>query len=105
MTPRKSGLVTHIKRFMEAMGERYQRALQVIDEALHSEDFKERKWVVDLLLKWVPDLPATPQGSKPEPGKPAARDPLADIDTSLMSDQELLRTIRAALDGDGEAQK
>jgi hypothetical protein len=51
MAPRKKGLVPRLKDFWTALGERYHRVLQVVDDALSSENLKERAWAVDVILK------------------------------------------------------
>jgi hypothetical protein len=88
-----SGLLPKIKAFMDALGDRYQRALQVIDEALASDNLKDKIWAVDLILK------RTPSGSSEEiPSKKqvSVHNPSPEELDSL-SDTELLNRIRSHL--------
>ncbi len=96
MTPRKTGLMAKLKRFMEALSDRYHRVLQIIDEALASEDFKEKKWAVDLILKGAetPDKPSRVK-SQARPALPATE---SEPDPALLSEEELIRHIRARLE-------
>ena len=60
--------------FEAALGARYQRALQVIDEALESENFKHKIWAVDRILKSIKSCTSAAQKNKrlAEPTKKAA---------------------------------
>ena len=88
-----------LKQFMEALSERYQRVLQIVDDALASDDFKEKKWAVDLILKGQDEIAAerkAAKAAKGQPAKPVAQRPEW-LDVSLLSDEELLRRIRDSL--------
>ncbi len=50
----KPGILPKLKGFLNALGDRYQKALQVIDEALASDNFKDQIWAVDWILKRMP---------------------------------------------------
>jgi hypothetical protein len=52
-SPSGDALIPRLKQFLIELGKRYQVALNVIDEALHSENFKEKIWAVELILKRV----------------------------------------------------
>lgn len=52
--PSKTGLLPKLKGLLDALGDRYHRVLQVIDEALESDSLKDRIWAVDLILKKTP---------------------------------------------------
>ena len=69
-TARKGLLPAPMQALLASLGARYHRALQVIDEALDSENFKEKTWAVDLILKR---------------GKSAAADDELSIDAALLS--------------------
>jgi hypothetical protein len=88
----KNGLITKLKTFVDALGDRYQRALQVIDEALASDSLKDKIWAVDLILKRTP----TPTPDVETPRKEAAELPSAAALDGL-SDAELLNRIRGYL--------
>lgn len=104
MTPRKpttkKGLLPKLKSFMNALGDRYQRALQVIDEALASENLKDKIWAVDLILKRTP-APDTEAKLKTSSEQPEAPAPLTPEELAELSEAELLKRIREAL-GDGD---
>ena len=104
MTPRKpttkKGLLPKLKSFMNALGDRYQRALQVIDEALASENLKDKIWAVDLILKRTP-APDTDAKLKTSSEHPEAPAPLTQEELAELSEAELLKRIREAL-GDGD---
>lgn len=104
MTPRKQpvkpsktmGLFPKLKRFWEALGDRYQRALQVIDEALASDNLKDKIWAVDLILKKTPASDTTNTKSVNIPDEP--EEPiLSPGDLEQLSDAELLSKIRVHL--------
>lgn len=102
MTPRKptakKGLLPKLKSFLDALGDRYQRALQVIDEALDSESLKDKIWAVDLILKRtpVPEPKTKAEASKTDSPQPMTREEL-----DQLSEAELLKRIRDAL-GEGD---
>lgn len=90
--PAKRGLIPKLKGFLESLGDRYQRALQVIDEALASDSLKDKIWAVDLILKKTP-APETIQTKKQN----ATEKPLELPDFEQLSDTELLNRIRQYL--------
>lgn len=87
----KRGLLPKLRGFMDALSDRYQQALQVIDEALASESLKDKIWAVDLILKKTP----APEKTQP-PEKPAEK-PLSPAELGQLSDAELLSKIRSHL--------
>lgn len=98
MSPRKStsktdGLLPKLKHFLEALGDRYQRVLSVIDEALSSDSLKDKIWAVDLILKRTPAAPPAAEAAKPD----LADDADALPDPEKMSDAELLSQLRKYL--------
>lgn len=95
-TKRKTGLLPKLKGLFEALGDRYQRVLQVIDEALASDNLKDRIWAVDWILKRTPD-PAPPEPSKSARQK-ARQETLSPESLAKMNDAELLARIRTYLD-------
>jgi hypothetical protein len=101
MTERKSsakkGFLPKLRGLMEALGDRYQRVLHVIDEALDSDNLKDRIWAVDWILKRSP----APESLAESPGKKTRKAPdPAELDR--LSDAELLARIRRMLgDTDG----
>jgi|GEM_PF-2347950 hypothetical protein len=103
MTPRKptakKGLLPKLKSFLDALGDRYQRALQVIDEALDSESLKDKIWAVDLILKRAPAPEPSPKNIATENKTDSPR-PLTREELDQLSEAELLKRIRDAL---GEA--
>jgi hypothetical protein len=93
-TPAKKGLLPKLKGFLEGLGDRYQRVLQVIDEALASESLKDKIWAVDLILKRTPPpeaLSDTPENSRSAAGTPD----LSGLEQ--LSDAELLARLRQQL--------
>lgn len=90
MTPRKApaskGL---LKRLWEALGDRYHRVLQVIDEALASDNFKEKTWAVDWILKHAPQEDKAENQARHK----AERAP-SPQELDAMSEEELLTHIR-----------
>lgn len=94
LSAKRGGLLPQLKTFMEALTDRYQRVLQVIDEALASDSLKDKIWAVDLILKRTP--------AEPSPVKPdAAQNPVEKAGASetlaSLSDAELLARIRSHL--------
>ncbi len=89
--PPQTGLLPKLKNLLDALSDRYQRVLSVIDEALDSESMKDKIWAVDLILKRTPtDTPApTPNGK----GKKSDA-PLNPADLEQLSEQELLNRVR-----------
>lgn len=117
MASRKSsgpskGLLSRLRAFVDALGDRYQRALQVVDEALASENLKEKMWAVNLILKQAPPPEretSSPEKRRPEkrrPGKGAPdqdnpdsseEDDDDDTDPEKLEEGELIRRIRRYL--------
>ena len=81
-----------MKRFMQALADRYHKILEVIDEALASESLKDRIWAVELLLKRAKPEEA-PEPAPKKRGKSAGKLP-ADL-----SDAELLAAVEEVLRG------
>ncbi|WP_303673614.1 hypothetical protein [Vampirovibrio chlorellavorus] len=95
MKPKKilpqTGLLPKLKNLLEALSDRYQRVLGVIDEALDSDSMKDKIWAVDLILKRTP----TESPSGPASGKGKKTDaPLNPADLEQLSEQELLNRVR-----------
>lgn len=89
--PSKTGLLPKLKGFLDALGDRYHRVLQVIDEALESDSLKDRIWAVDLILKKTPtDAPALKENTS----KQKAMQP---SELAALSDSELLARIQGYL--------
>lgn len=88
--PSTNGLLPKLKQFLDALADRYFKALAVIDEALDSESMKDKIWAVDLILKRTPsDATATDaiaKKGKRKPSKPA--------ELEHLSETELLDRIR-----------
>lgn len=96
MKPKKilpqTGLLPKLKNLLDALSDRYQRVLGVIDEALDSDSMKDKIWAVDLILKRTPtDTPSTPTDGK---GKKADAQ-LNPTDLEQLSEQELLNRVRS----------
>lgn len=88
----KTTLINKFRAFMDALSDRYQQVLKVIDEALASESLKDRSWAVDIILKRA--LPPEGTAEKAKSKKPKAPT-LAEL--SRMSDEELMQRIQQAL--------
>jgi hypothetical protein len=89
--PPQTGLLPKLKNLLDALSDRYQRVLGVIDEALDSDSMKDKIWAVDLILKRTPtDSPATPASGK---GK-KTESTLSPADLEQLSEQELLNRVR-----------
>lgn len=88
----RAGFLPKLKGFLEGLGDRYQRVLQVIDEALASDNLKDKIWAVDLILKRTPSVEPGKEvnGKQPAASKPA--------DLEKLSEAELLARLRALLD-------
>ncbi len=102
MTPRKAatpkGLLPKIKSFIEALGDRYHRALQVIDEALASDNLKDKIWAVDWILKRLPTstgMELDPKGPTPQEKK--AKRALTLAQMRALQETELVNRIRGYL--------
>jgi len=104
-SPRKTirpGLLLPMQALLEALGARYQRAMKVIDEALDSENFKEKVWAVDWILKRGKTaideelaLNAALTASSENRDADSTATPAEDL--SKLSDGELLTRIRGYL--------
>lgn len=94
-TPAKKGLLPKLKSFLDALGDRYQKALQVIDEALASDNLKDKIWAVDLILKRTP---ASEAADKKESSAQSKALDAKTLDT--LSETELMSRIRILLDED-----
>ncbi|HEY9686700.1 MAG TPA: hypothetical protein V6C52_06980 [Coleofasciculaceae cyanobacterium] len=93
-TPAKKGLLPKLKGFLEGLGDRYQRVLQVIDEALASENFKDKIWAADWILKRTPPPEALSDTQKAN--RAAAKN--SDLpELEQLSDAELLARLRQHL--------
>ncbi len=91
----KPGLLPKLKTFLNGLADRYQRVLQVIDEALASDSLKDKIWAVDLILKRTPmETPAT----KGQTIKPPAAENL-----ETLNEAELLARIRKHLSSGGDS--
>lgn len=97
MKPRKmsnqKGLIPKLRSFVEALGDRYQKALGVIDEALGSENLKDKIWAVDLILKRGPGEAEAKIDAKTKPETPAA----SAQELDQLSEQELIQRVRGFL--------
>ncbi len=78
-------------RLMEAFQKRVHQIVEVIDEALGSDELKHRIWAVELLLKRF--APEKAPASKP--ARSPKQPPLPDL--SSLSDEELMARIRRLL--------
>lgn len=89
--PPQTGLLPKLKNLLDALSDRYQRVLGVIDEALDSDSMKDKIWAVDLILKRTPtDTPTPAPGGK---GKKAEAT-MSPADLEQLSEQELLNRVR-----------
>ena len=90
--PPTSGIFPKLKSFLDALSERYQRVLGVIDEALDSESMKDKIWAVDLILKRSPvEDTATNANDKKNKKTTSALDP---AELEQLSEQELINRVR-----------
>lgn len=86
--PRKSPIQTLIN----ALQQRLHHIVAVIDDALHSEQLKDRIWAVEQLFKRLKleDLPAShPKPSPTRSGTPKTEPPLSPAQLANLSDAEL----------------
>lgn len=96
MAPRKvsipKGLLPKVKSFWERLSD---KVLHVIEEALASENFKEKTWAVDSFFKHLLSIEPKSGTSSGKRGENAAS-PGAESIASLeaMSEEELLGRIR-----------
>ena len=92
-TPSPQGILPQLKRFWRALGDRYQRVLQVIDEALISDNLKDKIWAVDLILKRSSVTEAEPQAVSTARRKKKIKPP-SPQELAALSETELLTRIR-----------
>lgn len=100
--PKKKGLLPKLKLFWDALSDRCQFALQVIDEALASDNLKEKIWAVDWIFKRLPAPSAAelePNGPTPEAKKAEKALKISQLQT--LDEAALLARIRDYLK-DGE---
>lgn len=92
--PRKKAPETShpLARLMEAFQKRVHQIIEVIDEALGSEELKHRIWAVELLLKrFSPEKNATANSTR------SSKQPTLP-NLSKLSDNELMSRIRHLLE-------
>lgn len=98
MTPSKKnsgkGILPKLKTFLEALGDRYHRALHVIDEALASDNLKDKIWAVDLILKRTPPLDTD---GKAKTDAKQSKEALSSESLNQMNTTELMDRIRTYL--------
>lgn len=96
MKPKKitpsTGLLPKLKHLLDALSDRYNRVLGVIDEALDSESMKDKIWAVDLILKRTPTEDPAPTSGKKGKKADASLDP---AELEQLSEQELLNRVRS----------
>ncbi|MDX2083829.1 MAG: hypothetical protein SFZ03_00370 [Candidatus Melainabacteria bacterium] len=84
------------KKLLDALSERYQRILEVFDQALVSDNLKDRIWAVDQILKRLaPEADTSTRGDKKHPA--AAANTTSQRQPSTLSEQELMQQIRELL--------
>lgn len=80
-----------LKQLMDALKDRYHRVVEVIDEALDSENLRDKIWAVDQLFKRLKvDLSA-------EPKEAATKKILDEKTIKKMTDDELMDSIQQLL--------
>lgn len=86
-------------KFLSALKERYHHVLQVIDDALASDNLKDRIWAVEQILKRTkPEVqPEATSASAKELKKSIKKIQLDSKTISAMTDQELLAAIQKVL--------
>lgn len=94
--PSKTSMMTRFKRFMDALSERYQTVLQIIDEALASDNLRDKSWAVDVILKRCA-APAESAAAKNKNRSTAPTSSLSRQSLSQLSQEELLQQIRQYL--------
>jgi hypothetical protein len=94
MSPHKISFQKDIfKRFCSALESQYQRILQVIDDALNSDNFKERSWAVELWIKRLAMPDAEPTDATTARRKKKNKLP-SPQELEALSDAELLTRIQ-----------
>lgn len=88
--PPASGLLPKLKLLLDALADRYNRVLGVIDEALDSESMKDKIWAVDLILKRTP----TEETGTSEKKTKKSASTLDPTELEQLSEQELLNRVR-----------
>lgn len=88
--PPASGLFPKLKLLLDALADRYNRVLGVIDEALDSESMKDKIWAVDLILKRTPTEEVASSDKKTKKAA-STFDP---TELEQLSEQELLNRVR-----------
>lgn len=98
MKPKKmppvSGILPKLKQLLDALADRYQRVLGVIDEALDSESMKDKIWAVDLILKRTPTAETTTETSASGKKTKKEASSLDPAELEQLSEQELLNRVR-----------
>ena len=88
-------MLTSLKKMAGAFNRRYREVIRVIDEALASENLRERIWAVDQILKRTkPEVWESAELSK---ARTQAAKLAKTLDPALLSDTELLSRIEAYL--------
>ncbi len=77
-----------LKKLMEAFYKRFHRIIEVIDDALNSEQLRDRIWAVEQMLKRVKPESHSETGTKKRPTPKAL---------SQFSDDELLKEIQSLI--------
>ncbi len=85
-----------LRKLMEAFHKRFHRIIEVIDDALNSEQLKDRIWAVEQMLKRV-KLDAIPESFKNKKN-PKNKDKKI----TELSDDELLKEIKKIIKSDGQ---
>lgn len=75
---------------MDALGDRYHRALLVIDEALASDNLKDKIWAVDLILKRTPNIETDGQSK----ARKEKEKHLSSASIAQLSETELIERIK-----------
>lgn len=84
------GFLTVLKAFWAGLGARSHRIWQVIDEALSSDNLKDKIWAVDWLFKHLPVAEPEAKATRAKRGEKPI--PLPELEA--MSEEELLTRIR-----------
>ncbi len=96
-------ILPSVQKFMKSLQDRYHKVLGVLDEALDSENLKDKIWAVELILKRL-----KPEGHLPSPSHAPNKTPgtenIASSDPPLspealkhLSNEELLAEIQGIL--------
>lgn len=100
-----SGMIPKMRQFLIDLAKRYQSVLRIIDEALQSENFKDKTWAVELILKRLPFGQSGSDADKElkKKGSSVQRLPVASSqDIASMSDEALLQEIQSYLNPSDE---